>query len=335
MSRPTKAGLDYFPLDVDMDDQVELLEAKHGISGFGVLIKLFQVIYKTGYYARMDEDRLLLLSKRIDVDINSINAVINDCLRWKLFAKTLFDQFQILTSRGIQKRYIEASKRRKDVDFIKEYLLLHDIEERYPEKVNVNINSINVDINLEADSNIVNINEAKTVNVDINPVNVDINPQSKVKESKEKNNNTPEQPPNPTDQKSSQPVSKNTPSGASFNPVFDKEKITGHDEYFREINKACDLILNLPKKAKTFNPQKWAQISINKKRHPGAVAETLHGLEIFWDTADDPWAICESIIKTKNGNWNEKEAIAIHAELKAMKPGNLEFFTNGLIRRID
>ena len=111
MARPNKEGLDYFPLDVDVDDKIELLEAAHGITGFGVLLKLYQQIYKSGYYFKPTEERLLLFKKRINVDINTINNVINDCLRWGLFDKYLLDSFGILTSKGIQKRYIEATKK--------------------------------------------------------------------------------------------------------------------------------------------------------------------------------------------------------------------------------
>ena len=141
---------------------------------------------------------------------------------------------------------------------------------------------------------------------------------------------TPDHPP----KKSSQKKSDTTPSGSFFKPVFDKNKINGHEDYFHAINKACDRILTLPAKSKKFSPQKWAQICINKKKHPGAVAETLDGLVLIWDDADDPWGMCNSILRTKNGNWNEKEAVAIHNELKNMKPGRLEFFTQGLLQEM-
>jgi hypothetical protein len=59
MSRPIKQGLDYFPMDVEVDDKIELIEAKHGISGFGILVKLFQKIYKEGYYLNWNEETLL------------------------------------------------------------------------------------------------------------------------------------------------------------------------------------------------------------------------------------------------------------------------------------
>jgi hypothetical protein len=163
MPRPNKSGLDYFPLDVDLDDKIELIEAKHGLLAFGFIIKLFQAIYKNGYYIEASEDRLLLISKRVNVDINFTNAVIADALKWKLFDDKIYNKYNILTSCGIQKRYIEATKRRKEVDFYKEFLLTDPVK-LYQGKVNVNIIKINADINSKKD---------------------DDNPQSKVKESKE------------------------------------------------------------------------------------------------------------------------------------------------------
>jgi hypothetical protein len=134
MARPIKQGLDYFPLDVDLDEKVELIEAKHGIAGFGILIKLFQKIYKEGYFLEVTEESLLLFSKRISVNINDINAVINDCLRYQIMDERLFKEYKILTSVGIQKRYLTAVDRRKEIELIQEYIL-------------VNINGINANIN--------------------------------------------------------------------------------------------------------------------------------------------------------------------------------------------
>ena len=44
MVRPLKAGIDYFPLDTNMeqDDKIALIEAKYGVLGFGVIIKIFK-----------------------------------------------------------------------------------------------------------------------------------------------------------------------------------------------------------------------------------------------------------------------------------------------------
>lgn len=134
MARPIKFGLDYFPLDVSMDDKIELIEAKYDIVGFGVIIKLLQKIYANGYYINVNEDSIIVFSKRINVDINLVNAIINDSIRHEIFNEEKFKNYNILTSHGIQSRFIEATSRRKSVELIKEYL------------VNVDINSLNESI---------------------------------------------------------------------------------------------------------------------------------------------------------------------------------------------
>lgn len=35
-----KSGIDYFPLDVSLDDKFELIEAEFGLTGFAVVVKL-------------------------------------------------------------------------------------------------------------------------------------------------------------------------------------------------------------------------------------------------------------------------------------------------------
>ena len=169
MGRPQKEGLDYFPLDVDIDqdDKIALIEAQHGIVGFGVVIKLFMKIYKNGYFYQWGEKEQLLFSKRVNVDINSINAIINDCLKWGLFDAYMYETYGILTSRGIQRRYFEAVSRRQNVTAIEEYCLID--AKTYSNVVYVSINHLNV-----------NGNTPSTLLSD------DINPQSKGKESKGK-----------------------------------------------------------------------------------------------------------------------------------------------------
>ena len=134
MARPLKQGLDYFPMDVDMDDKIELVEAKHDLVGFGIVVKLFQRIYKEGYFLQVTDDFLLLFSKRVNVSINKVTEVINDCLCYDIFDKKLHKKYKILTSSGIQKRYFKAIERRKEISLDKNIVI-------------VNINGINANIN--------------------------------------------------------------------------------------------------------------------------------------------------------------------------------------------
>lgn len=142
MGRHQKKGLDYFPLDVYMDDSVALLEVDHGLEGFAILIKLYQKIYANGYYIHVSDKELKLLSRNINVDINQLNAIINSAVCYHLFDKCLHEKYQILTSSGIQNRYLFAVERRISVNFIKQFLLLD--ENVYINMKNVNIKEINV-----------------------------------------------------------------------------------------------------------------------------------------------------------------------------------------------
>lgn len=127
MARPLKSGVDYFPMDVDEDDKIELLEAKHGLEGYAILIKLWKKIYKEGYFISWNEDIEMLFAKRINSSIELINSVVNECLRRNLFNKELYEKYKILTSHGIQQRYFKICKdcKRKNINIINEYILIN------------------------------------------------------------------------------------------------------------------------------------------------------------------------------------------------------------------
>lgn len=125
MSRPNKEGLDYFNLNVNLDDKFELVEAKYGMQGFGIIIKLLQKIYKDyGYYYKWTETEQLLFSNKVSVDRKTVTSLVSDCIKWGLFNKILFNKYNILTSHGIQKRYASATYKRSCVEMLKEYLLV-------------------------------------------------------------------------------------------------------------------------------------------------------------------------------------------------------------------
>ena len=160
--RALKDGLDYFSMDVHLDDKFQLLEAEHGLQGFAVMVKLLQKIYGgSGYYCDWTEEVALLFARSCGLDCNAVKEIVATAARRGLIDARLLDEFGIITSSGIQKRYLDAVERRKSVKIIKEYLLLS--VPSIPS--NVDIISINVDINSQNECN---------------------NSQSKVKESKVK-----------------------------------------------------------------------------------------------------------------------------------------------------
>lgn len=159
MARPIKSGVDYFPLDTVLDTKFELIEAEFGLTGFAVVVKLFQKIYGgQGYYCEWTDEVALLFSKKIGGG-NAVSEIVSAAIKRGIFNKEMYEKYSILTSKGIQERYFEAVSRRVQVNVKKEYLLVSDT------LLSENVNN----------------NE---VSADRNPENVYRNTQSKEKESK-------------------------------------------------------------------------------------------------------------------------------------------------------
>lgn len=157
-----KSGIDFFPLDVNLDAKFELIEAEYGLIGFGVIVHLLQEIYgKAGYYIEWTEEVALLFSRKVGAGGSVVSEIVEAAIRRGMFDKEIYDKYHVLTSRGIQKRYFEAVSRRKgfEVDY---NILLVNVAQICP----------NVDI------------QAKNVN--ILSENADISKQSKVEESRVK-----------------------------------------------------------------------------------------------------------------------------------------------------
>lgn len=163
-------ALRYFTLDCHMDDSIKLLESEFGLKGFAVIIKLYQKIYSDeGYYCKWNRDVELLFAASLSTDRepisgNFVSEVIKGCLRRGVFDKGMYERYGILTSRGIQNRYLEAARRRTSAKLINEYLLV---------KVDPKFKNVSI----------------ISKNVDIFEKNVSNSRQRKVKESKEEESN--------------------------------------------------------------------------------------------------------------------------------------------------
>ena len=152
MARPIKEGLDYFELDCQLEEKVRLIQAEFGLKGFAIVVKLYQKIYGGfGYYCEWNEDSLLLFMSENGVssrdEKNLISEIVAACIRRNIFSEKLFNEFGILTSYGVQKRYLNAVSRREKVELIKEYLLISVGKNQcnvYINSINVNRNSVNV-----------------------------------------------------------------------------------------------------------------------------------------------------------------------------------------------
>lgn len=128
MARPRKEGLEYFPLDVDIagDDKLVVPIAKYGNKGFGLIIRLLMAIYKNGYYYLWTEKEKYSFSTKVNEDINYVQEVVSECINWGFFDRNMAETYQILTSQGIQKRFLMAANRRIGTLIKEEFSLVSD-----------------------------------------------------------------------------------------------------------------------------------------------------------------------------------------------------------------
>ena len=171
-------GINYFPVGVNFmeENAMEVIEAKYGIKGSAIVLKLLCKIYKEGYFIRWDEEQCLIFANKAgrEVQAAEVQGIIEI-----LFIKGILDRNSylangILTSANIQKIWMEATKRRKRDLKALPYLLVNDLtqqETEAPEGENVTISPGNV-----------------VHDVTVNAKNACNSGQSKVKENKAEEN---------------------------------------------------------------------------------------------------------------------------------------------------
>lgn len=126
MARPRKTGLDYFPFDVDFfnDEKIVAIAGEFGIKGEIATVKLLCAIYRNGYFVEWNEMlQMKMLHQLPGVSSELICSIVNRLVKWNFFDKDLFDSAGILTSKGIQKRYFDAIRKRTPISGELPYIL--------------------------------------------------------------------------------------------------------------------------------------------------------------------------------------------------------------------
>ena len=167
-------GINYFPVGVNFmeENAMEVIEAKYGIKGPAIVLKLLCKIYKEGYFIRWDEEQCLIFANKAgrEVQVAEVQGIIEILFIKGIMDKNSYLENGILTSANIQKVWMEATKRRKRDLKALPYLLVKDLtqqEDEAPEGENVTVNPGNV-----------------VHDVAVNAKNACNSGQSKVKESK-------------------------------------------------------------------------------------------------------------------------------------------------------
>ena len=132
MARPLKQGIDYFPLSVDFLRDIKVRKIKRACGPYTVeiLLCLLGNIYReTGYYIGWDEDTMFLVADEVGAKEGLVEETVNKAVQVGFFNQEKFNEYRILTSNGIQKRYLEATKKRKEVVISDIYLVNDTIKD--------------------------------------------------------------------------------------------------------------------------------------------------------------------------------------------------------------
>ena len=110
-------GINYFPIGVNFmeENAMEVIEAKYGIKGSAIVLKLLCKIYKEGYYIRWDEEQCLIFANKAgrEVQAEEVKGIIEILFIKGILDENSYQENEILTSESIQKVWMEATKRRK------------------------------------------------------------------------------------------------------------------------------------------------------------------------------------------------------------------------------
>ena len=89
-------------------------------------VLLCELYGKDGYYIRWDSTKCRLIADgaRCGITPSFVNEFIGGCCRCSYFDKRVFKAFSVLTSAGVQKRYIRMFNSRQEIRIIKDYWVL-------------------------------------------------------------------------------------------------------------------------------------------------------------------------------------------------------------------
>lgn len=134
MSGVPKTGIDFAGWNVDIfdkDTKIDKLLCSKGWTGFSIYFWLCMKAYGTeGYFYRFCYDDCASIARKMSSGISegAVYETVDYCLQISLFDKGRFDEWGILTSRGIQRRYWCVLQRRRVKKVYREFWLLEDDE---------------------------------------------------------------------------------------------------------------------------------------------------------------------------------------------------------------
>lgn len=135
MARPRKDGLDYFPVDVNFlsDLKIKKIIRAYGAQAVAVVMSVLTTIYRdNGYFATYDDDLIFIIADELKLEDSYVKNVIEKLIEVDFLSEEQKEKNNILTSIGIQERYLKACERRVKTTLYATYSLLNDSSNELP-----------------------------------------------------------------------------------------------------------------------------------------------------------------------------------------------------------
>ena len=128
MARPKKKGLDYFPVDTDIfqDVKIRRLIRRHKQAGFLLYMQLLCDIYRHSFYIQLTDDYCFDLAEQWNLTERGVKTMIRSMIEFGLFYNNLHRK-DILTSCAIQERYFMVKGKNINLEDGEKELLLTSI----------------------------------------------------------------------------------------------------------------------------------------------------------------------------------------------------------------
>lgn len=131
MARPVKTGLQRFSITTQFyhDIKIRKLIRYQTGSSVSVYICILCLVYDNGYSIQWDEEMPFIISEAAGFEEEFVSKVVSYCTEIGLFDQDMLNKHGVLTSRGIQERYVSICKNLKRSSEINPELNLVNSEE--------------------------------------------------------------------------------------------------------------------------------------------------------------------------------------------------------------
>ncbi len=122
-----KIGLNYYWVETDryLDPKIKRLKRRFKAAGLGVYDYILSEIYRVrGCYLEWNEEVCFDVAEYFEMEESEVNDIVSLCLSVGLFSQNKFEETGKLTSKSIQKRFTDISKKAKRHPQIPEELII-------------------------------------------------------------------------------------------------------------------------------------------------------------------------------------------------------------------